>query len=349
MSAKLVWIVGFCAIGAALSTNCGGRTPIGGEPIEGTGIGGTAGNGTGGAIAGGGAGSGGTYGSGGIPGTGGTYGSGGYAGGYGGAGGYAGTLGSGGYAGFGGAGGYAGGSGGAGGYAGTYGSGGYAGGYGGAGGFAGGYGGSTGSGGATPPGCRNAPLRNEDLVDDMNDGDSLIIFTNGRAGAWTTYHDTLTPNTKIFPDGVLSMSYTNDVCHGFAAHVVGGPFAQFAGFSAGLGGPYNATAYRGLTFWAMSVTNTTLRVAFPDIDTDPAGARCSPAGGATGCFDHWGSYVVLNSGWNKITVLFTSLQQDGWGNLAPTFRADTVFSAQFNIAAPQSIFDVWVDDVALLR
>jgi len=47
----------------------------------------------------------------------------------------------------------------------------------------------------------------------------------------------------------------------------------------------------------------------------------------------------------KITVAFMNLTQDGWGNRAPGFRPDTVFSVQFNIAAPQSVFDVWVDDV----
>jgi hypothetical protein len=342
MSANLVRMVGFCGIGAMLATSCGGRTPIGEEPAEGIGTGGGMGVGTGGgAGTAGSAGTAGTYGGGGTFGTGGTYGSGGYAGGSGGAGGSAGTYGSGGYAGYAGAGGYAGGYGG---------GGGYAGGYGGAGGFAGGFGGSVGSGGAVPPpGCRNAPSPNEDVVDDMNDGDSFILFTNGRAGAWTTYHDVQTPNGKIFPDGLLSMSYTTDVCHGYAARVVGGPYTLFAGFSAGVGGPYNASGYTGLSFWAMSSTATTLRVAFPDIDTDPAGARCDPSGGSTGCYDHWGTYVTVSAGWTKIVVPFANLRQDGWGNLARTFRADTLFSIQFNIAAPQSVFDVWVDDVALRR
>jgi hypothetical protein len=86
----------------------------------------------------------------------------------------------------------------------------------------------------------------------------------------------------------------------------------------------------------------------PDATTDPAGGRCDPAGGATGCFDHWGSRIMLGTEWIKVSLPFSSLTQEAWGNLAPAFRSDAVYSIQLNIYVG-SYFDLWVDDMALLR
>jgi hypothetical protein len=334
MSPKLIGIVGSCAIGVFLAASCGGRTPLDAGDGIGESGGSSAGNGgsvgTGGTTnaTGGASNTGGTLGAGGTPGPGGGSGTGGFGGIATGAGG---TTAKGG-----------GGAGGTTGVAGSI----LLGGAGGMGGTP--TGGSFGTGGVPVMGCSNGLAMNEELVDNMNDGDAFIPFVNGRVGAWSTYHDTLTPDGKMFPDGRFVMSNTNDVCHGFAAHTIGGMFTSFAGFSAGLGGPYNASAFRGLSFWAMSATSTIVLVAFPDVDTDPSGARCDPNGGAKGCYDHWGAYVTLDTRWVKYTVLFASLRQQAWGNLAP-FRSDAVYSVQFNIASPQNMFDVWIDDVALVR
>jgi len=203
--------------------------------------------------------------------------------------------------------------------------------------------------GAAAMGCPNLPLANEDVVDNMNDGDPFIPPINGRAGAWVSYHDA-TPNAKMFPDGLFVMSETGDACRCSAARATGGIYTIWgSGFSVGLGGPYNASAYRGVSFWARSTAGpTVIRVALPDINTDPSGGRCDPTGGAMGCFDHWGSRIMLGTDWIKVTIPFSSLSQELWGNLAPAFRADAVYSIQFNISVG-SLFDLWVDDVALIR
>jgi hypothetical protein len=180
-------------------------------------------------------------------------------------------------------------------------------------------------------------LPTEELIDDMDKGSQFIPSVHGRAGSWQVAHDT-TPNVTMFPpDGTFSMSNTNDPCRLLAVHV--------------LGAPYNASAYKGISFWAKvgPSSSPTVRVAFPDKDTDPAGGTCSTAPGApaNGCFDHWGSQVPLSQSWTKVTVRFSNLTQAGWGNLVSQFDASTVFRIHWEIPAGAT-FDIWVDDLAFL-
>jgi hypothetical protein len=303
-------VLGTDEMGGSVGTGGSGLSGIGGGAGASSGVGGGSGtSGTGGA--GGSAGFGGPIGSGGVAGS---IGSGGLAGGTGVAGG--GGIGNGGAPGFGGAGG-------------------------------GGNGGAAGAAGAA---CPNGLLANEELVDNMNDGDPFIPPMNGRAGAWITYHDQ-TPLASMFPDGLFVMTNSGEVCHGFAARAMGGVYTIWgSGFSVGLGGPYNASAYRGVSFWVRAPAGgIILQVALPDIDTDPAGGRCSQAAGAVnGCFDHWAVPMMVGASWTKVTIPFSALRQGTWGNVAPSFRADAVFALQFNIGVGAR-FDVWVDDVALFR
>ena len=126
-------------------------------------------------------------------------------------------------------------------------------------------GGAAGSGGTTS--CTGlAP--NEELIDDMNDGDRFIPQVNGRAGAWADSDDG-SPGRNHVPrsSGTIHHQRTRATPVGkYAAYVHGGPFVlQGADFWFGLGSPYNASAYTGISFWAKidSGTSSGLRVAFP--------------------------------------------------------------------------------------
>jgi hypothetical protein len=188
----------------------------------------------------------------------------------------------------------------------------------------------------------------------MDNGSQFIPNIHGRAGSWQGAHDT-TPNVTMFPpDGTFSMSNTNDPCRLLAVRVYGGPFTIWGAlFSVGLGAPYNASAYKGVSFWAKvgPSSSTGVRLTFPDKDTDPAGGICSTAPGAppNGCFDHWGMPLspLLSQSWTKVTVRFTSLSQGGWGNLVSQFDPSTVYGIQWEILAGAT-FDIWVDDLAFL-
>lgn len=203
-------------------------------------------------------------------------------------------------------------------------------------------------GGTTCPGLAS----NEELIDDMNDGDRFIPQVNGRAGTWKDSDDG-TPGSTMFPDpaGPFTMTNTGDVCHGYAVYVYGGPFVDTgATFGFGIGSPYDASKYGGITFWAKidSGSSAGLRVAFPDKDTQPDGGLCQTSGSAsTLCWDHYGYRITpgLTTQWTKYTIAFSSLTQDTWGRLGAAFDPSTIYEVQFQIPVDGK-FGIWVDTVA---
>jgi len=213
----------------------------------------------------------------------------------------------------------------------------------------GGAGGSGGTGGtsACPP-----LSSNEDLIDDLNDGDRYIMSINGRVGAWNDAHDD-SPNAKMYPDSNSFVpSQTGDTCRKYAAYVYGGGYVLWgADFWFGLGSPYNASKYTGISFWAKvdAGASTKIRVAFPDKDTHPDGVLCTqnPSTGPTACFDHYGSALSLTTEWQKYRVSFADLTQDGWGRPGKAFDPSTLYQVMFQIPVGAN-FGIWIDDVAFV-
>ena len=207
--------------------------------------------------------------------------------------------------------------------------------------------GSGGTAGTTCPGLAS----NEELIDDMNDGDRFIPQVNGRAGAWKDQGDGTSSSTMFpDPDGPFTMTNTGDACRKYAAYVYGGPFVDGNPvFFFGIGGPYNASKYNGISFWAKIDSGTTsgLRVAFPDKDTQIDGALCQASGTGTNlCWDHYGKRINLTTTWTKYSVSFSSLTQDGWGRAGAGFDPSTIYEVQFQIPV-NTKFGIWIDDVAL--
>jgi hypothetical protein len=156
----------------------------------------------------------------------------------------------------------------------------------------------------------------------------------------------------MFPDpaGLFTMTNTGDPCRKYAAYVYGGPFVDGNPvFFFGIGGPYNASKYNGISFWAKIDSGTTsgLRVAFPDKDTQIDGALCQASGTGTNlCWDHYGKRINLTTTWTKYSVSFSSLTQDGWGRAGAGFDPSTIYEVQFQIPV-NTKFGIWIDDVAL--
>ncbi len=215
-------------------------------------------------------------------------------------------------------------------------------------------GGTPGTGGSSS--CPTYLLANEELIDDLNDGNAAIPEVSGRRGAWS---DALidTSGASMYPDPSTPfvVTDTGDACRKFAVYVKGqtsidpGSGANF-GFS--LGSPYDASAYSGLSFWARidAGTDTPIRVAFPDGDTDPRGAICSTSSTdlTMTCWDHYGRRLSLTSTWTKYTIPFSSLSQDTWGYLAQSFDPSTLYSVTFQIG-DTSTFSIWIDSVAFTK
>jgi hypothetical protein len=191
---------------------------------------------------------------------------------------------------------------------------------------------------------------NEELIDDLNDGDRFIPLVNGRAGAWTDSHDS-SPSGKMFPDPLTGFvpTDTKDACRKFAAYVAGTGYVIFgSSFGFGLGSPYNASKYTGITFWAKvdPGSSSVVKVAFPDKDTQPDGNICQPnTTGTLACYDHYYSRVTLTTTWTKYVVPFSALKQEGWGHAGTAFDPSTLYEVQFIIPV-NATFGIWVDDVA---
>jgi hypothetical protein len=209
-------------------------------------------------------------------------------------------------------------------------------------------GGTLGTGGSTCP-----PLAaNEELIDDLNDGDRFIPPLNGRSGAWFTGHD-LSPDAKMYPDPDTTgfvPSATGDACRKYASYVYGTGYVLWgADFWFGLGSPYDASKYTGISFWARvdAGTSTVVRVTFPDKDTLPDGNLCQTgsSAGANQCYDHYGQRITMSTTWTKYYVSFSSLSQDGWGRGGTGFDPGTLYQVLFMIPVGAT-FGIWVDDVA---
>ena len=190
------------------------------------------------------------------------------------------------------------------------------------------------------------------MIDDMNDGDRFILLGRGRSGAWMTSGDA-TPGATMSPapGGNFTMTDTGDPCRKRAVYVQGFGYAlSGASFSVGLGSPYNASAYRNLTFWAKVDPWTTprLRVSLPDKDTHPDGGICQFNGsGTNSCWDHYGLRVAFTTEWAQYTIPFSSLTQNGWGNLGTAFDPASVYQVDFEIPVNAN-FGIWIDDLAFL-
>ena len=157
----------------------------------------------------------------------------------------------------------------------------------------------------------------------------------------------------MFPDPATGFvpSATGDACRKYAAYVYGGGYViSGAYFYFGLGSPYNASKYTGITFWAKIDAGTSpgIRVAFPDKDTEPFGNLCEidpPPGSTNGCWDHYGDFVTFDTTWRKYSISFASLRQRGWGRQGTAFDPTTLYRVEFDIDV-NATFGIWIDDVA---
>jgi hypothetical protein len=199
-------------------------------------------------------------------------------------------------------------------------------------------------------GCQGL-ASNEELIDDLNDGDRFIPSINGRAGAWFDSHDS-SPNGKMFPDPTSGFvpSDTGDACRKFAAYTYGSGYVLWgSNLWVSLGAPYNASNYKGISFWAKidAGTSAVVRVAFPDKDTQPDGNICQTnvSSGPTACFDHYGYRETLTSTWTKYTISFAQIAQENWGHAGTAFDPSSLYEILFQIQASAN-FGLWIDDIA---
>jgi hypothetical protein len=188
----------------------------------------------------------------------------------------------------------------------------------------------------------------DNLIDDAEDNDGKIAVQKDRGGYWFTYVDsngsTINPKKFEMAQGGANGSK-------YAAHMTGTMGTKGDSVWAGMGfnftdpkKPYNATAYKGVSFQAKIGAGSTekVHVTLADINTDPEGNVCKDK-----CYNHFGADVTLTDKWAKYTIPFSGMtQQSGWGDPhPPSIDASKVFGMQWAESKQGSSFDVWIDDV----
>ena len=204
-----------------------------------------------------------------------------------------------------------------------------------------------------PPGPASVPDKacGEDFViDDCEDNDNQVSHKGGRNGYWYTYADkqgtTISPpaHTKF----LMSAGGAESSKHG--AHMLGKVSANGDPLFAGMGfsftdpkGPYDASKYTGISFWAKvgPGSTKTVRLKVPDVNTDPDGKVCKE------CFNDFGADLTLTDQWKKYTIPFAAMKQmKDWGDPNPAnVNKAKLYGLQFQVNDTGASYDLWVDDL----
>jgi len=134
--------------------------------------------------------------------------------------------------------------------------------------------------------------------------------------------------------------------------------------------PFDISHYKSVTFWGMTTTPDadtgvlTVKMSFPDTDTDPRGQVCNGGGGNTSkCYNSYAANFMFTTSWQQFTVKLDAGDGTGapaggiaidpsWGfqgaQWLPTQVYGINWQAQRNTNpgdGPPLMTDIWVDDV----
>ncbi len=206
-----------------------------------------------------------------------------------------------------------------------------------------------------------------DFLDNMEDSNMDILGRAGRGGQWYTFHDdtggTMTPDVGMMftmepipnPRCGTSRRAMRVTGSGFSSWGVGFGFSLKAGMVNGAwtGLPYDASAARGVTFWARAGETSvkTMKVMVADQWSTPVGGHCDPSidNGPTACYDHFMASFDVTTTWQRYSYQFAELQQSSFGLPRPSLDETGVTDVQFGVAQASSVFDIWVDDVSFFQ
>jgi endoglucanase len=195
----------------------------------------------------------------------------------------------------------------------------------------------------------------EGLIDDCEDGNNQGKVVEGRGGYWYTFADqfgtTVTPEAGA-KGGTFAMSPGGVNGSKYAARAQGQVTQGQIVFGAlGLNlvdpkGPYDASRYKGVAFWAKKGPGSygVVRFKVPDISTDGDGGVCKE------CFNDFGADITLTEAWQHFVFPFKKLRQlPDWGTPRPhAIKPDKLFGLQWQVNKPGANFDIWVDDVEFI-
>ena len=215
--------------------------------------------------------------------------------------------------------------------------------------------------------CVAAGTAADVLIDDLEDGDNVLKAIGNRQGYWYTYG---TDKAQMPAPGTTFVPTAGGKSPLFASLTSGSvaPATETVPTNAGMGFDfnnhfkkscaYNASVYKGITFWAKGTVPFKVAVGIPGTTPKTAdGGTCVP-GATMGCYDHYNTLVAPppdGTTWAQFTVTFadkTTFAQAGWGAVA-AFDAAALLNVQFQVdgtatATAATPYNFAVDDVAFV-
>jgi hypothetical protein len=213
-----------------------------------------------------------------------------------------------------------------------------------------------------------------DLIDNLEDNDATIRLVNNpeRNGIWDTGNDKAvggkqTPAPGMFKPTALLPADAPYAGDKFAAYSKASGFTAYGAFMnvSMRSWPvydttypkYDASGYKGLSFWAKAGTGSSLgmRLRFISGDTDPRGGKCKlatdvPAPPANQlCYNHYYAAVTLSTSWQLMTLSFTDDFFQGMDGLtSPTIDLKEMYGLEFYFSAGND-FEIWIDDLSFVK
>jgi hypothetical protein len=228
-------------------------------------------------------------------------------------------------------------------------------------------GGSAGSSASAAVDCSALPLPTnmDDVISTFEDGTGAVNQAAGRGGGFYMFNDGTgmqTPAPGGLPDAAhmdrcggmyaLCMSGKNFTMWGAGMGTDLGPTAKTADGGMGAKTAYDASAYKGIAFWAKANPGSAvaIRVSLKDKNTAPEGGVCDAkmTSGAMACNDDWGKSISLTTDWKPYTLLWADLRQAGWGAAYSAFDVKHAYSVQLQVNKGLD-FDLCIDDLIFVR
>jgi poly(3-hydroxybutyrate) depolymerase len=189
--------------------------------------------------------------------------------------------------------------------------------------------------------CLQRGTSTETLLDDFEDGNSLLSSEGSRSGSWFAFTDETS--------GCLTVGISRESTSRVLEAKGDGFSAWGAGFGVNLAWNaeaserclYDASAYSGIRFRARG--NATIRVNLSSRASvfESLGGDCVDA---SGCYDRHGKNLTLTTEWTDYTIDFCELRTENWGTVEADFDPEAAASLLF-VVRSTSAFDVAVDDI----
>jgi hypothetical protein len=199
----------------------------------------------------------------------------------------------------------------------------------------------------------------DDMIDDMEDGDDAILPIGKRVGFWYAYNDMTPGMQKPVPDGDFIPEDCGPANKGKCVHLTGSGFTLWgSGVGFDLNNPgepmkrmaFDASAFKGIAFWAKGNVPFRLALAVAGVVPVAEGGTCPVPANPNGpeqCHDTHGYLIRVTGEWKQYVVPFAMLAQDNFGKKAP-WDAATLLSVQFDINKGLA-YDISIDEIGFYK